>query len=78
MLLQIKALILVTHQFSIAAGIQRMSRKFKIGDEVQLKSGGPKMVVKAYEGHDVICVWFDQNVPHERAFHQDTLKKVST
>jgi uncharacterized protein YodC (DUF2158 family) len=55
-----------------------IEQKFKIGDEVQHKSGGPKMVVKGYEpkdGEEVLCEWFDKNTPHEKAFHQDTLKK---
>ena len=31
-----------------------------IGDEVQLKSGGPRMTVTAiHEGGDVSCSWFD-------------------
>lgn len=50
------------------------NQKFKIADEVQHKSGGPKMVVKGYDGEEVICEWFDKNTPHEKAFHQDTLK----
>jgi uncharacterized protein YodC (DUF2158 family) len=53
-------------------------QKFKRGDEVQHKSGGPKMVVKAYEpsdSEDVVCEWMDKNhLPIERAFHQDVLK----
>jgi uncharacterized protein YodC (DUF2158 family) len=52
------------------------NQKFKTGDEVEHKSGGPKMVVKGYEpkdGEEVICEWFDGNTPHEKAFHQDVL-----
>lgn len=52
-------------------------QKFKIGDEVQHKSGGPKMVVKGYEpadGIEVICEWMNkQDMPIEKAFHQDVL-----
>jgi len=54
-----------------------VNQKFKIGDEVRHKSGGPKMVIKGYEpkdGEEVICEWFDKNSPYEKAFHQDTLK----
>lgn len=53
------------------------SQKFKTGDEVQHKSGGPKMVIKGYEpkdGEEVVCEWFDKNTPREKAFHQDVLK----
>lgn len=52
-------------------------QKFKIGDEVQHKSGGPKMVVEGYEpkdGEEVICEWFDKNTPQKKAFRQDVLK----
>jgi uncharacterized protein YodC (DUF2158 family) len=53
-------------------------QKFKIGDEVQHKSGGPKMVVKGYKGNEATCEWFDKNTPYEKAFHEDTLKKYET
>ena len=36
-----------------------MADAFKIGDVVQLKSGGPPMTVKALDGDDLICIWFD-------------------
>ena len=55
--------------------IMATEQKFKIGDEVRHKSGGPKMVVKGYAGEEVICEWFDQSTLHEKAFHPDTLKK---
>lgn len=54
------------------------NKKFKIGDEVQHKSGGPKMVVKDYEPKDgeyATCEWFDNSQnPKEKSFHQDTLR----
>lgn len=49
-------------------------QKFKIGDQVQHKSGGPKMVVKGYDGDEVVCEWFDKNTPVEKAFHQEVLR----
>jgi uncharacterized protein YodC (DUF2158 family) len=53
-------------------------QKFKVGDEVIHKSGGPKMVVKGYEppdGEEVLCEWFDKDYQViEKAFHQGTLK----
>ena len=56
-----------------------MEQKFKIGDSVVHKSGGPKMVIKAYEpkdGEEVVCEWFDkEHHDQEREFHQDTLRK---
>lgn len=49
---------------------------FKIGDVVQLKSGGPTMTVS--ETNDVgmaLCTWFDANNEiQEKAFNQELLK----
>jgi len=54
-------------------------QKFKMGDEVQHKSGGPKMIAKVYDpkdGEEVICEWINKDhMPVERAFHQDVLKR---
>ena len=37
-------------------------QKFKVGDVVQLKSGGPTMTVTDVAGTDAVsCVWFDSN-----------------
>ncbi len=50
--------------------------KFKIGDIVQLKSGGPSMTVRGYEPVDsdeVVCEWFDKTTFCSKAFHQGTL-----
>jgi uncharacterized protein YodC (DUF2158 family) len=53
-------------------------QRFKTGDEVQHKSGGPKMVVRVYEpkdGEEVICEWMNkEHMPVEKAFHQDVIK----
>ena len=46
-----------------------MAEEFKIGDIVQLKSGGPKMtVVSAPEGGKVWASWF-AGAKSERAFY---------
>lgn len=59
-----------------------MEQKFKIGDNVVHKSGGPKMVIRGYEpkdGEEVICEWFDKDHHvQEKAFHQDTLKQYES
>lgn len=34
---------------------------FKIGDVVQLKSGGPLMTVQKVRTDEVDCMWFDGN-----------------
>jgi len=53
-------------------------QRFKIGDRVELISGGPAMTVTRYEpkdSEDVVCQWFDKNDNRkEKAFHQDTLQ----
>lgn len=55
----------------------------KIGDVVQLKSGGPKMTIVDYTydmGHrdddKWHCTWFESNKVQEADFHKDALKKV--
>lgn len=48
---------------------------FKVGDIVQLKSGGPKMtVVQVASAVNVYCAWF-AGAKHERAnFHTEALQ----
>ncbi|MCO5152566.1 MULTISPECIES: YodC family protein [unclassified Shinella] len=48
---------------------------FKVGDIVQLKSGGPKMTVVQINSSTIIsCSWF-AGAKHERgAFHPDALQ----
>ena len=54
----------------------------KIGDVVQLKSGGVKMVVQsfcsgAWDGF-VFCVWQDSSGTHfEKQYHPDTLTIIN-
>jgi uncharacterized protein YodC (DUF2158 family) len=49
--------------------------KFKIGDLVQLKSGGPTMIVKEeVYGGDLKCQWFSGKKLEEGDFHPDTLE----
>lgn len=42
---------------------------FKIGDVVQVKSGGPAMTVLS-EGEEVVCLWFAEGT---EAFHRERL-----
>lgn len=46
-------------------------RKFELGHKVQLKTGGPMMLVDSYDGdHRVVCVWYEQspNPPYPTNF----------
>ena len=53
-----------------------MAEKFKPGDIVRLKSGGPKMTVDSVAGHNVWATWFvDAKREHAR-FHEDSLEPV--
>jgi uncharacterized protein YodC (DUF2158 family) len=61
-----------------------MENKFKTGDIVILKSGGPKMTVKGpawdankgiYLPDKIVCNWFDElNKPHEAKFLADMIE----
>ena len=51
--------------------------KFKVGEIVKLKSGGPSMSVKTiYGGGDVGCQWFAGSTLKSGNFDPDTLIKV--
>ena len=51
--------------------------EFKIGQVVQLRSGGPKMTIHSLVSDgDVVCQWFEGNEVHERNFPDEVLKKV--
>lgn len=56
----------------------------KIGDVVQLKSGGPRMTVHTLDNDmddseaEVTCMWFDEKQEqHVRVFKVLTLKTIS-
>ena len=56
-----------------------MTQKFKIGDLVQLKSGGPKMTVTktgdAYvENPEYVCKWFGGRKLEQGYFPLDSLE----
>lgn len=57
-----------------------MEKKYKVGDQVVLKSGGPTMTVDGYawEGNyeskdTVICVWFVGEEKQSGEFNQESL-----
>lgn len=51
--------------------------KFKIGDLVKLKSGGPLLTVTNIEQEltfiAIVCVWFDGGDPKVNKFKEETL-----
>ena len=51
--------------------------KFKTGDVVRLKSGGPEMTVQNYVPGKtrVICTWFDDKGKHSDGFEEDQLER---
>jgi uncharacterized protein YodC (DUF2158 family) len=57
-----------------------MAQKFKTGDIVQLKSGGPQMTVKEAPreplGGEIICQWFGGKELEQGWFPPDSLKKA--
>jgi uncharacterized protein YodC (DUF2158 family) len=58
--------------------VARMTNKFKVGDVVTLKSGGPKMTVShvnvAPAGTRVECKWANGEKIEIGKFNQDVLK----
>jgi uncharacterized protein YodC (DUF2158 family) len=49
---------------------------FKVGDTVELKSGGPKMGVANVDGENVRCEWSDGHVAHSAVFKAANLRKI--
>ena len=57
-----------------------MAKRFKTGDIVQLKSGGPKMTVEGYDainGRLVQCQWFAGSKLSDGYFEEDVLQPVT-
>jgi uncharacterized protein YodC (DUF2158 family) len=54
-----------------------MAEQFKVGDVVQLKSGGPLMTVGEVSD-EIWCVWFEKSDKKGDTFHPDTLKKSTS
>ena len=51
--------------------------KFKVGDTVQLKSGGPEMTVeRAFDDHDYRCQWFAGKKLEAGVFPEESLVPV--
>ncbi|MEQ9405595.1 MAG: DUF2158 domain-containing protein [Cyclobacteriaceae bacterium] len=63
--------------------MERIERKFKKGDLVMLKSGGPEMTVNGYAWHGnyqsfdtIVCHWFDGKEHRQSEFDQDAVRLV--
>lgn len=51
---------------------------FVVGDVVQLKSGGPPMVIVAINDGTAVCAWHDsEGKPHTESYPLAALKKLS-
>lgn len=50
--------------------------EFKLGDVVQLKSGGPEMTIYRIDGSDIACTWFVKQEPKYNSFPKEVLEKV--
>ena len=55
-----------------------MAQTFKSGDLVQLKSGGPKMVVDRYVKRRVCCQWFSGENLQSASFSEVSLQSELT
>jgi len=57
------------------AAKQPIKQRWKPGDIVLLKSGGPAMTVSSLFGENAHCLWFDgdESVAREGVFPADTL-----
>lgn len=57
-----------------------MAQKLKIGDIVQLKSGGPKMTVRepsSTPGGFIHCQWFAGSKLESGAFPEDSIESAT-
>lgn len=67
-----------------------IEQKFKAGEVVRLKSGGPKMTIAWLEFHhnmssnqydiftgEVLCEWFDDKELKQSKFQQNSLEKIT-
>ncbi|WP_140984723.1 YodC family protein [Asticcacaulis tiandongensis] len=59
-----------------------MSEAFTVGDKVQLKSGGPVMIIENIDATlgkvSVECIWFDGNSEKRSSYFDYTLEKAAS
>lgn len=53
-------------------------QELKIGDVVQLKSGGPRMTIELIVDRDgtIYCVWFEKTDKKKASFSKEMLNKI--
>lgn len=55
-----------------------MSKILKVGDVVELKSGGPAMTVFSINDALIYAVWYDEGQYYKETFYADALRKIET
>lgn len=79
----LQTIVLITLVFfsGVGTGCKKYNpdaRRFKTGDLVQLKSGGPRMVVSSYVFGDVFVRWVDDfGQDHACRYGEDILEAVN-
>lgn len=54
-----------------------MSEELKVGDVVQLQSGGERMTVEYIDDGDISCVWFEGKQPQRATFVAGVLRRAT-
>ncbi len=52
-----------------------MENQFRIGDVVQLRSGGMRMTIEQMDGDQVACAWFEGKTLERATFITGALQK---
>ena len=66
------------YSFNFLGGFMSEKSIFKIGDLVQLKSGGPAMTVNhIYSDGDMLCVWFAGSKDQRARFSSETVHQYT-
>lgn len=53
-------------------------QSFHINDEVELKSGGPVMIIISVNGEEVICAWNDGKANYKETFYEYELSNCKS
>lgn len=66
------------HYHLLETKLYSIMSNLKVADPVQLKSGGPIMVISSIAGEIATCKWQDRNESFKEDFELILLKKVDT